>query len=188
MKKILIALLLLVVMPAMAEEGHEDPVLDGKYWYGQLVKLVNFLVIALAAFFILKKPIADFFQKRADQIDTDLKSAEIARREAETRLAEVEKQVEELGGRVDEIMNKAREEAEAERGRIINQAENEARKIKETAENEIDSRLKAARQELKEYAGKLAVDRAREIIKQELTEDGDREIIERSMQEIGGVH
>jgi F-type H+-transporting ATPase subunit b len=182
-------LLILLAIPVMAADEHGgDPELDGAYWQLQLVKLVNFSVIALAAFFILKKPVTEFFKKRGQQIEQDVKAAEIARQEAEKRLLEVEQEVAAIETRYEEILRSAREEGEAERERLLTQAKREAEKIKQVTENEISSRLKAARQELKEYAAELAVERARKIIQEELTEDGDRRLIERSVDEIGGVH
>lgn len=188
--KLVIAVLMIVFFSTTllaAAEGH-DPTLDGKYWQKQLVKAVNFLVILIAAYFILRKPIKQFFKKRADRIEEDLKSAERARQEAEARLKEVEQEVREINQKVDDIIAKAKDEAENERRRIIDQAENEARKIRETSENEINNRLKAARMELKNYATRLAVEQAREIIRDELTLDADRALIERNIKDIGGVH
>ena len=189
MKKIVaIVALLGLAFPllAIAAPGGGTPVLDGKYWYTQLIKLVNTgLVIGLLIYF-LRKPVIGFFRKRADQIEHDLKAAERAREEAEQRLKEVEAEVAALETKVEEIKSNAVHEGEAEKQRIIAGANEEAARIVTNAERELENRIKRGRMELKQFAAQLAVERARKLVEARMDDATDKAIIERTLAGIGG--
>ncbi len=102
-------------------------------------------------------------------------------------MKDVDRQVSELEGELAEIKAKAIEAGESEKARIISAAEQEAERIIKGAEREIENRIKAARQELKAYVADLAVERARESLKEKLGPDDDRRLIERYIDEIKGV-
>lgn len=185
----LMLLLAIQLIPAtvFAVEG-EEPTLNSEYWFDQFVKFFNIALVIGVLFFLLRKPVKNFFRKRAAQIEEDIKAAEQARVEAQARLAEVEKEVAQLQEKIAEIKEIAAREGEIEKQRIIEQAREEAERLIKAAGREVENRTKAGRKELKAYAAELAVERAREILTRQLSDDDDIRLIERTIKDIGGVH
>lgn len=178
-------ILLLIAIPAGA--AAEESELNAEYWWDQFVKLFNIALVIGALFFILRKPVSNFFKNRAAQIDESIQNAQTAREKAEGKLAEVEKQVAELQDRIAEIKRKAESDGEAEKARMIASAEREAERILEGAKREIENLVKAGRRELKAYAADMAAEKALLLLKERLAEEDDQRLIERSIEEIKGA-
>jgi F-type H+-transporting ATPase subunit b len=187
MKKIILILFLLSLfaMPLLAEDAEHEAPIDNAYWYSQLVKAVNFGLIAVGFFFLWKKVISKALDKRGKQIDVDLQAAARARDEAEKRLQDVAEEVARLEDTVAEIKIIAVSESESEKERIINQAKEEAERIINNASLEVDNRIKSGRQDLKAYAAEEAIAKAREILQRELGDAEDKEIIGKTIVSIG---
>lgn len=188
MKKILFLSLLLIIILTSQALSSDEVAMDAAYWNSQLIKFVNIGLVLALLFFFLSKPVKAFFQNRARQIEEDLTAAARAREEAERRLEEVKAEVAELENKVAKITAKAVEEGETEKQRLISQAEHEAGRLISNAEREIDNRLKSGKAELKKYASRLAVEKARIIIEQNLTDSENSHIIDETLKSIGGAN
>jgi len=68
---------------------------------------------------------------------------------------------------------------------LIAAAEAEAQKILQAARHEVDNRVKHARQELTEFAGQLASDRAEQILREKITDEDRRKLFADSVREVG---
>ena len=175
--------LVLAAAPLAASEV--EPRLDAGYWWDQFVKFFNVALVVGVLYFLLRKPVRNFFAERARQIDESLEAAEATRAEAERRLAEVKEKVSGLRREVEEIRRRAGEEGEAEKARIVAAAEREAERIVAGAGREIENRFRAARHELKAYAAELAVGRARSLLGERLGDEDDRRVVDRCLDEMG---
>ena len=60
-------------------------------------------------------------------------------------------------------------------------------KMLAAARNEVDNRLKHARNELTEYAGQLASERAEAILRETITEQDQRNLFQESLRQVGEV-
>lgn len=192
MKKILLLCLLLLLSMSLISFASVDPhaevAFDGAYWNTQLVKFVNIGLVIGILFFFLSKPVKAFFQNRAKQIEEDLSAAARARQEAERRLEEVKLEVAELENKVESIKASAVEEGEAEKQRLISQARHESGRLISNAEREIENRIKSGKSELKSYATKLAVEKARMMIHEDLSDSENNKIIDETLKSIGGAN
>ena len=113
------------------------------------------------------------FRTRKAQIATDLGAAQAAREEAEAKLAEMEARLAEVDGEVEAILEKAGNQAEAEKGRIVAAATAEAARILEQAETQVGELEAQATHRLRGQAADLAVELARDLVNKELA-DTDR--------------
>lgn len=152
-------------------------------WLPQVVNLAIFLGIVI---FLLRKPMASFFEARGAAIRADLEKAKREKTEAEEKLAEVEARLAKLGAEQEAIRIEAAREAEAEHARVAARAEEEAHKIAESAGREIDGALKAARAELQRFAAEKAVDLAEATIRHEMTDADRARIVDDYAAQIGG--
>lgn len=129
-----------------------------------LCVILNFVVIAIAIFWISKKYLPGLFRNRTATIQKALEEARKASEDANRRLAEIEARLSKLDAEIAGMRAQAEEEAAAEEQRIKAAAEEDARKIVESAQQEIAAAAKSARRELKEYAANLAVSLAKKQI------------------------
>ena len=119
--------------------------------------ILNFVVIAIAIFWMSKKYLPGLFRNRTASIQKAMEEARKASEDANRRLAEIEARLSKLDAEIAGMRAQAEEEAVAEEQRIKAAAAEDARKIVESAQQEIAAAAKSARRELKEYAANLAV-------------------------------
>lgn len=119
--------------------------------------LLNFVVIAVAIFWLSKKNLPGMFRNRTASIQKAMEEARKTSEDANRRLAEIEARLSKLDVEIGEMRAAAEKEAAAEEQRIKAAAVEDARKIVESAEQEIAAAAKSARRELTAYAADLAV-------------------------------
>ena len=167
------------VLAAEAAEGTSRWVLDA----GKLINLV--LVIAVLVW-AARKPLANFFAARTQGIRQQLEEAQAARREAEARLAEIEKSMSSLDDELRRIRETAELEAQEEHRRLVAAAERDAGKLIDRARQEIEGMTRAARLELKGHVAELSVQLAKQRIQSEMTEEDQRRLFDRFVEKVGG--
>ena len=150
-------------------------------------KAVNLAIFLAFLYFILRKPMAAFFESRSKAIVADLERAKAERDVAEAKLAEVDARLSRLDAEREQIRAEAEREAEAELARIAARTEEDARKIGETAEREIAGALKVARADLQRFAAEKAAELAEGMIRAEMTDEDRKRMVEQYADELGGV-
>jgi F-type H+-transporting ATPase subunit b len=140
-------------------------------------KLVNFAILVGVLGYLMRKPAAEFFKSRTQEIERGISEGEKAKREGEERVAEVERRLAGLGAEIERLRANMRQEMTAEGERIRLETERHIHRIEEQATQEIDSMLKAARRELKLYAADLAVTSAEEQLKGRVTRDVENTLV-----------
>ena len=163
----LLLLLTVLALPAAAAEaggeGHGGDTLTTVF------KWVNFFTVFGALGYFLRKPMRDFFASQRAAIQTAVSEGRQARRQAEQRLAEIERRLTRLGDEVESLRQEAAAQATAEQQRIREATRREAERMLATSQAEIESTSRAARLELRAYTARLAVTLAEQRIRQQLT-------------------
>jgi F-type H+-transporting ATPase subunit b len=136
-----------------------------------LCVLLNFVVIAVAIFWLSKKNLPALFRRRTASIQKAMEEARKASEDANRRLAEIEARLSKLDAEITGMRAAADKEAAAEEQRIKAAAQEDARKIVESAQLEIAAAAKAARRELTAYAADLAVSLAKKQIHVDIATD-----------------
>jgi F-type H+-transporting ATPase subunit b len=142
--------------------------LDKAYWVSVLI---NFLIVLVVLWTILKKILPAAFKDRSSSIQKRIEEARKTSEEARRRLAEVEGRLSRLDTEIAQMRNEAEASAKHEEERMMTAAEEERRRIVQSAEQEIAASTNAARRELKAFAADLAVDLAGKKIKIGQSED-----------------
>lgn len=161
---------------AIASAGGGHGAAEPKGWViTDTYKVLNFIVLAGALFYIAKKPVADFFTSRVSSIREQLADLEKKKEAAQKALAEYEAKLADLEGESARIVEEYVKQGEAAKGRILAEAEAQAAKLEENAKRNIDQEIKAAKAKLqKDIAGK-ALEQAEALVKASITsEDQDR--------------
>jgi len=156
--------------PALASEGGGG---------GLFFPILNFVLLIAVIVYFAGKPIREFFNARRATIQDDLHAAAEFRREAEARYAKWQRKLVDLEAELEQIRATSRERAEAERERIVADANAAAERIRSEATAAIEQELRRAREVLSEEAANLAIELAAELLREHVTEaDRDRLVTE----------
>ena len=148
----------------------------------------NFILIAgsfLLLIFLIKKfawnNINGILEARAKKITDDIDGAESAEELASKR-------EEELAGSRKEaasIVENAKETAEKNKSQILSEATQEAVRLKEKAQQEIAHNKEEALNSIKGDVADLTVNLASKLLSQQLDAEGQRQLIDRYLDELG---
>jgi F-type H+-transporting ATPase subunit b len=147
-----------------AGESHEGVLV----WHA-----LNLLLLLGVLTYFLRAPIRGFFATRRRDIENNLERAAAVLREAEERLAEWKARMARVEGEVQEILRLAKERGEAERRRILADAEAAAARIRRDGAAAVEQEGQRARDALRKEAADLAMRVAGELLRQQVT-DADR--------------
>lgn len=186
MKKIFLTLLFILVsciLPAAvfaSAEGGES----GWGWWETTGRWINLLVLFGIIYYFARGVISKFFSDRRTGIKTEIEEAEAARKEAEAELAKMREKMAHLDQELEELQKQADENARREREKIEAEAAAEAEKILSSVKGEMDGLMRSARDELKSYAGELAVELAAKKIRSEMDDRLKEDVVNRFLEDI----
>lgn len=159
---------------ASAEGGHDQAAPKG--WVKtDTFRVMNFTVLAVVLFFVLRKPVSQALNARIKGIKDELETLENKKKEAEVQLAEYNEKLSLLEGEAARLIEEYVKQGEEAKVRIIKEAESTAVKLEEQAKRHIEQEFKQAKNQLKEEILQVALVKAEEIIKAKISsEDQDR--------------
>jgi len=164
----LITFFLLLVIASPAYAGEEWQRTD-------TYRIMNFTVLVLILFFVLRKPVANFFTDRLRLIKEQLKDLEEQKAAAEKKLAEYNEKLSALDTEAENIIQQYQKQGEDVRDNILRQAEAQAAKMEEQARRIIEYEFAEAKLKLETELFDSAVEKAEERMKSLMTyEDHDR--------------
>jgi F-type H+-transporting ATPase subunit b len=144
-------------------------------WIWQVANLALFF--ALLAYFVAR-PLAQAFRKRQEEVAARGREAERLRGEAARLGAEIRERLSKLDFELSDVLARGAAEGEAERAALVARANGEAERVKKESIEEIERRLAAAHEALRQAAADLVASSAREIVAREITEDDRRRLLE----------
>lgn len=181
---------LAVAAPAVEGAAQEQPDLVGTA-KTRLVTAITTLVVFLLLVAVLGKyawgPIAAGLQAREDKIRKEIADAEAARARAEATLKEYSAKLTAAEAQIRDMIAKAQQDAEGVATGITLKAQEAAQEIKERATKEIEGSKNAAMAELHEHAAELATTVASKILRRQITENDQRELVRSSLDELASV-
>lgn len=105
-----------------------------------LAEIINFLVFAVAIYFLLFKPVVKRIEAREQEKEQLLAEAQQKRQEAEQKLSKIEARLSDIDSEIEERLQEAFQQAQAERASLIEATQEEAEKILKQAESEAAKR------------------------------------------------
>jgi len=107
----------------MAAAGGDHGAAHGGGWAAtDTYRVMNFAVLAIALFFLLRKPASQFLNDRIQSIREQLKELESKKGAAEKKLAEYEEKLATLSGESEKIIDQYRQQGVALRDKILEEA------------------------------------------------------------------
>jgi F-type H+-transporting ATPase subunit b len=143
-------------------------------------KAVNVTIFFGILYLLLRKPLSRFFHERLALARADLERAAREKDEAEKKMRELELRLNHLDSELTEIRLLSEREALTERERIEKETERSIEKLRIMAKREIEAAKQVAIFELREFAATKSVEMAEAVIRQEITPEDDRRLIERA--------
>lgn len=171
--------LLAFVGAVMASSGGEHGGGHGGGWAAtDTYRVMNFAVLAIALFFLLRKPVSQFLGDRIQGIQSQLDDLESKKIEAEKKLAEYNERLSHLSAESEKIINQYREQGEALRKKILKEAEAAATKLEEQALRNIEYEFKQAKLRLEQEVLEKAIAKAEDQLRKKITDQDQDKLIE----------
>lgn len=156
----------------------EEPAAEDKGETRELIfKTINFLILAGALAYLLRKPLADFFTQRSSEIQAGLEEGRKALAESQARLSAVEEKLRRLEEEIAAFKASAEREMDAERQRLRQAAESEAQKILESARARMETASRAAQLDLKRHIADQALMQAEQLIRDRMDDPTQRRLV-----------
>jgi F-type H+-transporting ATPase subunit b len=178
-----IAALFLTLTAHAAEEGGAS----GAEAATEIFKWINFAIVAGALLWVCLKKAPGFFRGRAEAISSAITKAGSAKAAADVQLREAEAKLANLDKEVAELRVFAEREAAAEVERIRMATRSDLEKIAGAAKAEIEAAERAARLELKAVAAKLAVEGAEALLVKQLNVQAQAGLISNFVKSLEGM-
>jgi F-type H+-transporting ATPase subunit b len=115
-----------------------------------LAEILNFLVFAVALYFLLFKPVVKRMEARAQKQEMLLAEAQQKKQEAEENLSRIEARLSNINSEIEERLQEAYQQAQTERASLIEATQEEAERILKQAESEAEKRQQLEMEELQE--------------------------------------
>ncbi|MDH5719658.1 MAG: F0F1 ATP synthase subunit B [Spirochaetia bacterium] len=144
--------------------------------------VVTFVVVLTVLWRFAWKPIIKGLDARNLRVEEDLQSSRDLREEAEKLLAEYENRLESAKAEAIELIDEGKKDAEANRARILTEAQEEVGKIKERTEKDIERAKLKALDELEKTTVNLAVELLSKIMKKDVSSSEHKEIIVKELE------
>ena len=152
-----------------------------------VAKLINLTIFAGVLYFLLRKPVREFFTQRLAQVREMLERAAREKDAATAKMAELDARLNRLDTELGGIKSQTEREIAAERARMEAEAKNDVAKLRVMAQREIESAKQIAMADLREFAATKSVELAEQIIRRELKPEDDARLLQRVGEEMSRV-
>lgn len=150
--------------------------------------LIIFLGVVIVLYKTAWKNVLAGLKAREDRIRQALADADSARVKGEAALQEYNKQLATAQAQVRDLLNSAAVEAEKIAAGIRLHAQQETEEAKERATKEIEASKQQALAEIYEQTAALATTVAEKILRRNLNADDQRDLVQKSLEELQAVH
>ena len=147
-------------------------------------RVMNFAVLFIALFLLLKKPVSNALNARISGIKEQLEVLETKKAEAEKQLSEYNERLSLLDKEAEELIQAYIKQGEEAKARIIEAAESTAVKLEEQAKRHIEHEFEQARTELQEEIMQKALVKAEEIITAKINDEDQDRLVDEYLEKV----
>jgi F-type H+-transporting ATPase subunit b len=176
---------LVLAAEAAGEVKAKNPIVpEGKeILWAAVAFVIVFSLLAWKAWPAIKKGLQD----REDKIRGDLEHAESVRQQADTELANYQRQLADSRNEGGRIIEEARQSAEQVRKDLIARAEADAAEIRARAQDDIRAASDRAMADVQSKVSDLSIELAERIVQHSLDKATQIQLIENYINEVGGT-
>jgi F-type H+-transporting ATPase subunit b len=135
-------------------------------------------VLAVALFFVLRKPLSQALSTRINTIKEQLDDLEVQKAEAEKLLADYNDKLAQLEKEAEKIVDDYIRQGNEAKARILKEAEASAEKLQAQARRNIEHEFEQAKAGLQKEIFEKSLIKAEEIIKGRITDDDQDRIVD----------
>lgn len=172
---------------ASGGEGHGGGGIPAEKWWDLLYRVLNFAGLVAILVLAAKKPLVNALNSRRETIRTQLEELDAKRSETERVYKECEAKLAGLEAEAKAILAEAVRQGEAEKQKIITEAERAAADMKRQAEMAVTHELAVAKARLKAEIAEQAVVVAEELIKKNLQPADQQAMVASYLDKVGGI-
>lgn len=169
---------------ATAVAGEAESEKQGSGIVDMIARVVNFALLAGTLGYLLRSPLATYLRDRDTQIRTDLVQAAEMKQAAAQQIEEIDRRMKALPAELDALRAQGAQEIESEEERIRAAAAAERDRLLEQARRDIELQVKIAERELVSHAAALAVGVATDRIKNNITDDDQKRLVDRYVNQL----
>ena len=147
-------------------------------------KAMNFAVLAIGLFLLLKKPVSQALNARIDGIREQLEELESKKKAAEGELAKYNEKLATLEGEAETIVAEYVRQGEEAKARILAEAEKTAEKMEAQAKKNIENEFKKAKEDIQAEIIDKALLKAEEIIKSKISDDDQNSLVDEYLDKV----
>jgi len=147
-------------------------------------KVLNFGILAVAGFFIARKPVAQFFSSRAQGIEDEIRELEQKKADAQKQLADYQAKFKNLDQESKQIVEDYVKQGEEAKTRILAEAEAQAEKLEDMAKRNIEQEFKIAKATLQQEIVEKAMEKAEEVIKATISSDDQDKLVDEYLKKV----
>ncbi len=152
----------------------------------EIFKWINFAIVVGVIVWVFGKLLPPVFRKRAETVISAITNATSAKAAAEAQLRDAETRLANLQKEVAELRALAERESAGEVERLRAATQSDIQKIATAAKTESEAAERAARLELKALAANLAVDGAESLLVKQLTPKAQESLISNFVKSLEG--
>lgn len=150
-----------------------------KHWeWTDTWRVMNFTVLAVALFFVLRKPLSQALSSRIKVIKEQLDDLEAQKVDAEKQLAEYNDKLAQLEKEAEKIVDDYVRQGNEAKARILKEAEASAEKLQAQARRSIEHEFERAKSELQKEILEKSLVKAEEIIKSKISDEDQENIVD----------
>ncbi len=150
-------------------------------------RVVNFIALMIILVKFGAKPIGSGLSSRRKKIKDEIETLEHKRTSAESSYNEFQAKLATVESEIGKVVERAIAQAEIEKGKILEKAEQGAADLMRSAEMAVQNQVSEARRTLKNEVAEQAAVLAEQLITKNLTEKDQVRIIETYLDKVGAV-
>lgn len=152
-------------------------------------RYLNFILVLIILIVVYKKiKLKDVLSTRSEEIKKRLDDLKRDKEAAENRYKEVENRLRDFETKRNDIIEQYKKEGQAEKEKIINEANKRVKQIIVQSEMTIQQEIESARNRLKQDVIDLAAEKARDILVSEMAEDDQEKMVIEFVEKVGEVN
>ncbi len=180
---VVIILLLFLFSGVVAASGGGEG--ESKGWLAtDTYKVMNFAVLAIGLFILLRKPVSQALNDRIKGIKEQLGELEEKKEAAEKKLAEYNEKFLKLDKEAEKIVAEYVKQRNEAKARILKEAESAALKLEEQAKKNIANEFKKAKSKLHEEILEQALVKAEDIIQNKITGKDQDKLVDEYLEKV----
>jgi len=178
---VLFAFVFIFSCPLLAAEaeGH------GGYWKSYIFQIINFIILLAILFKYLRPPLKGYLEKRHNQVKEELEKARTLSVSAEAAYKKAQERLGNLENELKEIRNQVLSEVASEKERLMEEAEKKAEQIRLQAQQGLREEITQIKKQLERQLSLEALNLAEKIIKERITTEDQKHLIDKFIQQIG---